>query len=196
MMDDTSYNIIVAGLGGQGVNTLTRVLFELCQAHSLPAQGAVFKGGAQKAGTIHSEIRIFAAARDDHARHSNQILKGTLNLMLGLEPHEATRFASFFNAQTRLVLNDAPVPFYSERLTGHSPPDAVAVLKRRYRHVVARNFSEQAHREYGTRRMTNLLMLSEAADSEGFPFERTAVHRAFCATLGLDPGTPKITEAK
>lgn len=195
-MRTLSYDIIVAGLGGQGVATLTKILFELCQAQALPCQGALFKGGAQKAGTIHSEVRIFATAGEDHLYRSNQILKGSLNLMLGLEPHEAMRFAGFFNEDTRLIINDAPVPFFSERATGHRPPDPVGELGRRYRHLVARDFSELAWREYGERRMANLLMLLEAADAEGFPFSRDAVQEVFRSQLGSERSTINQMEGK
>jgi indolepyruvate ferredoxin oxidoreductase, beta subunit len=182
-MRTASYDIVVAGLGGQGVNTLTTILFDLSHAHGWPCQGAVFKGGAQKAGTIHSEIRIFTLPADDHAYRSNQILKGALDLMLGLEPHEAVRFADFFNPDTRLILNDAPVPFFSERSTGRRPPDPVTELRRTHRHVIARNFSDQARSEYGERRMTGLLMLREAAGTPGFPFDRDAVEQVLQARV-------------
>jgi Pyruvate/2-oxoacid:ferredoxin oxidoreductase gamma subunit len=182
-----SYNIIVAGLGGQGVNTLSRALFELAAAHEYPCQGAIFKGGAQKAGTIHAEIRIFDATCVDHARRSNQILPGTLDLMLGLEPHEAARFAGFFGERTRLIVNTAAVPFYSERLTGQRPPDPIEALRRSWPDIIARDFVAQAKRDYGDRRVAHRLMLLAAAETDGFPFARDAIHRALgAASPSLD----------
>jgi indolepyruvate ferredoxin oxidoreductase, beta subunit len=194
-MRTLSYNLIVAGLGGQGVNTLTKILFELCHAQSLPCQGAIFKGGAQKAGTIHSELKIFAAEHDDHVRCSNQILKGSLNLMLGLEPHEALRFAAFFNRSTNLIINDVPVPFYSERSTGRKPPDPIGQLQPIYPHLIARDFTAIAQSEYGDRRMANLLMLREAAGTHGFPVSSSAID-ALIGSRSLEPGTSKHTEGK
>jgi indolepyruvate ferredoxin oxidoreductase, beta subunit len=194
-MRTLSYNIIVAGLGGQGVNTLTKILFELCHAQSLPCQGAIFKGGAQKAGTIHSELKIFAAGQHDHIRCSNQILKGSLNLMLGLEPHEALRFAAFFNPGTNLIINDVPVPFYSERSTGRKPPDPIGQLTPVYPHLIARDFSAIAQGEYGDRRMAGLLMLREAAAADDFPVGRSAIDELIGAR-SAEPDTSKHTEGK
>jgi Pyruvate/2-oxoacid:ferredoxin oxidoreductase gamma subunit len=191
MIAGASYDIIVVGLGGQGVNSLSRILFELGAAHGLPCQGAIFKGGAQRAGTIHAEIRIFGAASDDHAHHSNQILPGTLDLMLGLEPHEAARFVGYCNERTCMIVNDTAVPFYSERITGHRPGDPIEALRRSWPRIVARDFVTQAKLEYGDRRMTHMLMLFAAAEIDGFPFERDAIVRAFGAPPLL-PG-PRTT---
>jgi Pyruvate/2-oxoacid:ferredoxin oxidoreductase gamma subunit len=191
-----SYNIIVAGLGGQGVNTLTTKIFELCEANGRPCQGAIFKGGAQKAGTIHSELKIFSGGRAHHVNCSNQILKGALDLMLALEPHEGIRFSDFFNERTTVIVNDAPVPFYSERSTELRPLDPIAELKRRYRNVVARNFSEIARQSYGNKRMANVLMLLEAAQSEEFPFRLENVGQVLRASDGSGPFLSKTREGK
>jgi Pyruvate/2-oxoacid:ferredoxin oxidoreductase gamma subunit len=176
MTRSLSYNIIVTGLGGQGVNTLTKVIFELCETSGRPCGGAIFKGGAQRAGTIHSEIRIWANS-EDHVHCSNRILPGSLDLMLGLEPHEAMRFADNFSNETEIIVNDAPVGFHAER-TGLPRLDPVEALRQRFRLVIARDFSDAARHEYGDPRMTNFLMLAEAAESDRFPFSSEEVHQA------------------
>jgi indolepyruvate ferredoxin oxidoreductase, beta subunit len=176
MTRSPSFNIIVAGLGGQGVNTLARAIFELSEAHGRPCSGAIFKGGAQKAGTIYSEIRLWPAGHE-HVHCSNRILRGSLDLMLGLEPHEALRFSDTFSEDTQFVINDAPIPFYSER-AGVRVKNPVQALRQRFRHVVALNFSEIARVDQGDARMANFLMLAEAARSECFPFSREQVDKA------------------
>jgi indolepyruvate ferredoxin oxidoreductase, beta subunit len=186
MMNTFSYNIIIAGLGGQGVNTLTQTVFELCHAEGLQFQGAIFKGGAQKAGSIRSEIKIFTAPDADSGHHSSQILDGSLHLMLGLEPYEALRYARFFGPETRIVVERASTPFYSERMSGSRPPDAVHALEQRYRTVIAKDFSEIARREYGDRRACNLLMLMAGAESAGFPIDCEAIR----ALLGSPSAVP------
>jgi indolepyruvate ferredoxin oxidoreductase, beta subunit len=168
-MITASYDIVIAGLGGQGVDTLTGLIFELAHLNGRPCTGAVFKGGAQKAGTIHSELRILPADAEDVPR-SNQILDGSLDLILGLEPHEAMRFAPLFGDETRLVLNDAPVPFDAGRGSRPAADDPVSVLWCGHRHVTARNYTALAARDHGDRRMANMLMLLEATTARGFPF--------------------------
>lgn len=175
MIHSASYDIIIAGLGGQGVQTLTGLLFELAHRAGRPCRGAVFKGGAQKAGTIHAELRILPAGGDPEAPGSNQILEGCLDLMLGLEPHEAMRFARYFGDRTRLIINDAPVPFDEERRAGRPFPDPVDALRRDHPDLVARDYTALARREHGDPRMANVLMLLEAAGTAGFPFTTEAV---------------------
>ena len=176
MTRSLSYNIIVAGLGGQGVNTLTRMIFELCEADGRPCGGALFKGGAQKAGTIYSEIRIWAAGIDA-ANVSNRVLPGSLDLLLGLEPYEALRFSGICSADTQFVVNDVPVRFRPER-SGGEPADPVDSLRRRFPRVLARNFTEIAHNDHGDARMASFLMLAEAATSDGFPLGSQRVDEA------------------
>jgi Pyruvate/2-oxoacid:ferredoxin oxidoreductase gamma subunit len=174
MIRTASYDIVVVGLGGQGVDTVTGLIFDLAHLNGRPCTGAVFKGGAQKAGTIHSELRVLPADAEE-VPHSNQILDGSLDLILGLEPHEAMRFAALFGDETRLILNDEPVPFDSERATGRQADDPVAVLRGDHRHVTARNYTRLAARDYGDRRMANILMLLEATGAPGFPFTAESI---------------------
>jgi indolepyruvate ferredoxin oxidoreductase, beta subunit len=172
-----SYNLIVAGLGGQGVNTLTRTIFELAAAAGRPCQGAVFKGGAQRAGTIHAELKIYGAG-GDHVHASNQIRDGSLHLMLGLEPHEALRFTRFFSDRTAFVIHDAPVPFHAERRTASPPRDPVTELGRRFASVVARDFAGMARERHGDARLAGLCMLGAAAELDGFPLPREGIRAA------------------
>jgi len=65
------FNLIIAGVGGQGVYGLNRVLWRLCESAGLHCQGSVFKGGAQRQGGIHAVLRIFQASERDYANYSS-----------------------------------------------------------------------------------------------------------------------------
>ena len=81
---DKIYNIIIAGTGGQGVFTLSNVLRSLCAKSGYQCQGATFKGGAQRLGSIHSELRIIFKSDSNKSIFSSQIAKGSLNLLICL----------------------------------------------------------------------------------------------------------------
>lgn len=93
-------NIVLAGLGGQGVVFLTRLLARSATALDLPVMVSETHGMSQRGGSVVSHLRIGTS-------QSPLILRGTADLLFGLEPDEAVRNlpylkvggAAFVNAQ-------------------------------------------------------------------------------------------------
>ena len=51
-MKTSILNIIVCGTGGRGVQTLSNLIRKLANKSGYRCEGATFKGGAQKMGTL------------------------------------------------------------------------------------------------------------------------------------------------
>lgn len=99
------YNIILAGVGGQGNVMASRVL-----ANMLSRQGYFLTigetfGASQRGGSVMSHLRVSAAST-----WSPQIPKGTAHLIIALEPVEAIRIlATYGNRQVIVLTNTRPV---------------------------------------------------------------------------------------
>lgn len=52
------FDMIVAGIGGQGVNSLVKVLAEFLQQSGFFCQFTIHKGGAQSLGSVYAELRV------------------------------------------------------------------------------------------------------------------------------------------
>jgi indolepyruvate ferredoxin oxidoreductase beta subunit len=172
-------NIIVAGLGGQGVFTLTKILWILCDIGNIKCQSSTFKGGAQKHGSIHSVLRLFQGDQPDHALYSSQIPKGDLDVIIGFEPWETLRYHAFFGRNTRIFTNTRCVPFLVEQSGAIPSDDPVQRLKDMPLEATARDYSALSMDQFGTGKMVNFLMGLDVAASSGLPFDRKDFTDAF-----------------
>ena len=102
-------NIIICGVGGQGINTLNRKLVSTAQANGFICKSKVFKGGAQTLGTVYSMIRIFPKD-EKYENYSAEIPKTEADVVFAFEPWEALRFVSFYSQKTHLLVNSKQVP--------------------------------------------------------------------------------------
>ena len=106
-------NLIIAGVGGQGVNVLTRVVAEVCRAASYACQFTVHKGGAQTLGTVTGELRVWR--QGEASILGAAIAPGKLDRLVALEPWEALRHLPLAHSQVRCWVETEPVPIYNER---------------------------------------------------------------------------------
>ncbi len=101
-MPDTVFNILVAGVGGQGNLVSSRAIAEASIAEGLtPTVGQTF-GASRRGGTVFSHIRL--AKR----QVAPLIPRGHLHVVLGMEPLESLRAVhGFAGAETvALVINN------------------------------------------------------------------------------------------
>lgn len=129
-------NIILAGVGGQGLLALAAVIGEAARALGLDVKLAEVHGMAQRGGVVQSHLRY--AKRP---LHSNLVRVGTADLILALEPMEALRYLSYLSPTGAVVSNTSPlmnIPDYPkeedilgeiEKLAIHRLVDAGALAK-------------------------------------------------------------------
>ncbi len=179
------FNMIISGVGGQGVFTLTKVIWELCKREGYHYQGSTFKGGAQRLGSIHTELRIFFNSAQDYAQYSSQIPLAELDLMIGLEPWETLRYYEYFGERTRIFVNTSPVPLFLERYQTFKIKDPVAKLKE-LGFVVAKDYTELAQRKFHTKKMLNYVIGLDAFTESIFSFNKETFVNIFKNQVKLD----------
>ena len=164
-------NILIAGVGGQGVNTLYHVLQTAILKKGLSSKGAIFKGGAQKRGTVYAMIRIFD--NDElHAQFSPMIPEGELDLLIALEVNEALRYSRFYNAQTTMIINDFSTPFYNERFSKKTKINPIDLLSVHFKNLIVRDYNELSIKESSSDKMLNVLIGLEAIEQGFLPVEK------------------------
>lgn len=99
------FNILVAGVGGQGNLVCGRVLAEASAQSGLrPVVGDTF-GASRRGGSVLTHLRI---GKTDWAP---LIPKGEVDILLGLEPLEALRAAlEFAGNQTVVIISQTKIP--------------------------------------------------------------------------------------
>ena len=165
-------NILITGLGGQGVNALYEVLQKTILRSGMYCKGAIFKGGAQKRGSVYAVIRT--SGQEQYAQHySPMIAKGELDVLIGLEANEAARHYPLFNKKTKVVVNDYQFPFYSERFEGVTPKeDPIVRLKTDFGAQGIIDFNQKSKQTFGHLKMVNILMGLEAINQGFIPIDK------------------------
>ena len=184
------FNIIVVGVGGQGVVTLADTFWRASAGRRWPCQGAILKGGAQQHGTVLAFLRIFPDGNPDYHRYSPEIPEGDLDLIVGLEPWEVLRQARFFGPRTRILTQSRPQPFPTERFRARAENvgDPVAELGRLGRSLLAEDFAARAGAELGSVRMAGYLLAASGVDAKLIPFEQSEIAEAYASAAKLGAG--------
>lgn len=105
-------NIILAGVGGQGILTIASII-DLAAMHSgLNVKQAEVHGMSQRGGDVQSNLRIA-----DEEIYSDLIPKGKADIILAMEPLEALRYISYLQKDGIIITASAPfknIPNYPD----------------------------------------------------------------------------------
>lgn len=168
MKNSTIINILIAGTGGQGVQTLSNWLRELALNKNLVCVGATFKGGAQRMGSVYTELRV-QTNTDDKIHFSSQIPVGEVDVLIAFEPWEALRFANRCNARTKVIVNTEIQVLYVERFQSKNSIDPIETLRKTFTNPILKNHTAIAEK---TTQFLNSLLIEDAVNQEFLPFTR------------------------
>ncbi|MFZ4526641.1 MAG: indolepyruvate oxidoreductase subunit beta [Chlorobium sp.] len=154
-------NIILAGVGGQGILTIAAVIDHAALQSGLTVRQAEVHGMSQRGGAVQSHLRI-----SDKEIFSDLIAEGTANLILSVEPLEALRYLPFLAPGGRVVT--ATDSFIN--MVGYPSMEQILDELHRTNHPVLVNAAELA-REAGSIRTSNMVMLGAGAPFIGIAAE-------------------------
>ncbi len=165
MPDNNVTNILVVGIGGQGVMTATEILAEAAIALGHDAKKTEVAGMAQRGGVVSSHLRFGPKVL------SPQIMAGTADLLVGFESAEAMRWCHMLRPGGLVLMNTARlVPPVVDIGLYEYPDDPLAEIKARGYQVHAFDAMAIAM-ELGDVRLGNTVMLGAMADHLPFPAE-------------------------
>ena len=105
-------DIILAGVGGQGILSIATVIGEAALAEGLYLKQAEVHGMSQRGGDVQSNLRI-----STEPIHSDLIPLGGADLVISLEPMEALRYVEYLKPDGWIVTSSVPfvnIPNYPE----------------------------------------------------------------------------------
>ncbi len=162
-------NILVCGIGGQGVMTATEILAEAAVACGHEVKKTEVAGMSQRGGVVTSHLRFGPRVL------SPQIAPGAAHVLLGFEAAEALRWGHYLRPDGLALVNDARIkPPVVELGLFQYPDDPIGAMRARGIHTVAFDAASIA-RELGELRLGNTVMLGAIAD-----------HLPFAAQVLLD----------
>ena len=105
-------DIILAGVGGQGILTIATIIGDAAAVAGLSLKQAEVHGMSQRGGDVQSNLRL---STDEI--YSDLIKKGAADLIISMEPMEALRYVSYLNSEGWVVTSSHPfknIPNYPE----------------------------------------------------------------------------------
>jgi indolepyruvate ferredoxin oxidoreductase beta subunit len=164
-------NVLIVGVGGQGVLMISKVLAEVCARRGLEVKQSEVHGMAKRGGVVFSHVRF-----GDRV-WSPTIPRGEADVVVALEWAEGLRWLSYLHPERGTFLADTrrivpPLACRDRRpgaRTAYPTRDAEAV-----RRVVARSIAVDAARtaeELGNPRTANTVLLGALSTVLEFPVE-------------------------
>jgi indolepyruvate ferredoxin oxidoreductase beta subunit len=146
-------NIILAGVGGQGILTIARAISIAALRRGLTLKQAEVHGMSQRGGAVQSHLRVA-----DHELFSDLIPLGQANMVLSVEPLETLRYIQYLDGEGVIVAGTTAVVNVDnyppiEQVLGH--------ITRFPRHVLLD--AEGLAKKAGSARAANIVSLGAAS---------------------------------
>ncbi len=105
-------DIILAGVGGQGILTIATIIGDAATAAGLNLKQAEVHGMSQRGGDVQSNLRL-----STDTIYSDLIKEGAADMIISMEPMEAMRYLSYLNKEGWIITSSNTfknIPNYPE----------------------------------------------------------------------------------
>lgn len=147
-------NIILAGVGGQGILTIAAIIDHAAMQKNLFIKQAEVHGMSQRGGAVESHLRI-----SDQPIFSDLIPLGEADLILSLEPMEALRYLPFLSANGIIIT--ATKPFVNIANYPDQQEVLASIRNTGVKHILVA--AEDVAKAAGSLKTVNIVMAGAAA---------------------------------
>ena len=146
-------DIILAGVGGQGVLSISAIIASSALKVGLRAKQSEVHGMAQRGGAVLAHLRL-----SDEPIASDIIPRGTADMILSMEPLESLRHLAYLSPKGALLTSTEPVV----NITDYPPLES---LLEKVRSVPGARLieAEALARKAGSARATNMVIVGAAS---------------------------------
>lgn len=96
-------DIILAGVGGQGILTIATIIGDAAAVARLNLKQAEVHGMSQRGGDVQSNLRL-----STEVIYSDLIKQGSADLIISMEPMEALRYVQYLNENGSIITSSHP----------------------------------------------------------------------------------------
>ena len=156
-------DIILAGVGGQGILSIATVIGEAALQEGLYLKQAEVHGMSQRGGDVQSNLRL-----SSEPIMSDLIAKGGADLIISLEPREALRYVEYLKPDGWIVTSCIPflnIPDYPEL-------EQVLARVRAYEHHVLLDVESLAKEAGAPAQAANMVLLGAAIPMLGIDHDK------------------------
>ncbi len=146
-------DIILSGVGGQGILSIATIIGEAATRMGLALKQAEVHGMSQRGGDVQSNLRL-----SDSSIASDLIALGTADMIISLEPMEALRYLPYLAKDGWIITSSAPY----KNIPNYPDEQALADELKAQPHVVSLDVEGLA-KENHVPRSANVILLGAAA---------------------------------
>jgi len=147
-------NIVLAGVGGQGILTIAAILDLAASQQQLHIKQSEVHGMSQRGGAVVSHVRI-----SDNPIYSDVIPKGKADIIISLEPLESLRYLPFLKKDGWIITNSEPFLNINDY---PKMDDLIIEIKKIKNHLIIN--ADKISKKCGTSKASNIVMLGAASN--------------------------------
>lgn len=165
-------DIILCGVGGQGILSIATIIGEAAIKDGLYIKQAEVHGMSQRGGDVQSNLRI-----SSDPINSDLIAEGQADVIISMEPMEALRYLPYLNKKTGWIITSS-VPFVN--IPNYPDMEKIKEEYSKLKNVVFIDI-EQLAKDNNVPRSANMILLGAAQKSLGIGYEeiKAALCRVF-----------------
>ncbi|HPG39957.1 MAG TPA: indolepyruvate oxidoreductase subunit beta [bacterium] len=153
MTNKETTNILIAGVGGQGILLASEVIASVCLTAGYDVKQSEVHGMAQRGGSVTSHVRFGKTV------YSPTIEKGKADILLSFELLETLRWIDYLSTDGTVIVNTLRIdPMTVAGGSAQYPDNIPQELQSRCRQLVAVNGSELAL-QAGNGKAVNITLL-------------------------------------
>jgi indolepyruvate ferredoxin oxidoreductase beta subunit len=155
-------DIILCGVGGQGILSIATIIGEAAMNENLYIKQAEVHGMSQRGGDVQSHLRI-----SSDTIYSDLIPQGAADVIISMEPMEALRYVPWLKPDGWVITSSTPfvnIPNYPDM-------ELVNADLARLPHVISIDIERMA-KENGVPRSANVILLGAAQKALGLEYEK------------------------
>lgn len=164
------FNIVIAGIGGQGLITLLKILAEAAKIENYDFASSELHGLSQRGGSVEVHIRF------GQKIYSPLVKQGGADLIICLEAQEALKSCYFGSKQQKTIflLNEFFSPIQGAKKT-YSTKEILEVLQKFSQKAIFIKASEICKKELGTDLVAGIYILGYAVFKGILPLREESV---------------------
>lgn len=165
-------DIILCGVGGQGILSIATIIGEAAIKDGLYIKQAEVHGMSQRGGDVQSNLRI-----SSDPINSDLIAEGQADVIISMEPMEALRYLPYLNKKNGWIITSS-VPFVN--IPNYPDMEKIKEEYSKLKNVVFIDI-EQLAKDNNVPRSANMILLGAAQKSLGIGYEeiKAALCRVF-----------------
>lgn len=148
------YDIVLAGVGGQGVLSVSAVIASAALASRLQVKQSEVHGMSQRGGAVSANLRL-----SDRPIASDLVPLGAASLVLSMEPLETLRYLAYLSPAGSIIASSTPV----RNIPDYPPLETILDAIRHLPHAVLVD-AETLARGAGSTKAVNMVLVGAASN--------------------------------